>query len=537
VRLSSHEMDETFATSLRQVREFFGLDRLVLLELSDDGNALVVAHTWRAAWVEPAPQVVPSQDFPWVVQRLLREQIVVLSRLDELPAEAARDQDFLRRQGVRSTLAIPLVAGGRVLGALAFVTVTAERTWPDGLVHRLRIVAEVFANALARKETEDALRASELMKSAILTSLTSSVVVLDREGRIVAVNESWRQFVRENGVTSDGVGGHYFEVWRQAARTGTPHTAEALAGIEAVLTGSWPEFTLEYASRMAAGERWFAMSVVPLGRAEGGAVISHTDITERKQAEMEAQRSRQELAHCTRVSTMGELTASLAHELSQPLTGVLTNAQAARRFLDATPPALGEFRDILSDIVEDVKRAGEVIQRLRDLLRKDEPQYVLIDLNALSHDVAKLVNSDAVIRNVTITLDFDPKPAIVHGDRVQLQQVVLNLLLNAMEAMAECVGGDRTVTVRIRNIEAKTVHVSVQDSGPGLRDGTQELVFEPFYTTKPAGMGMGLSIARSIIETHGGVIWATNNPTRGVTCHFTLPWAGGGSVLKVEITI
>jgi signal transduction histidine kinase/integral membrane sensor domain MASE1 len=529
VRLPSHEMDEAFATSLRQVGEFFGLDCLVLLDLTEDGQDLMVAHAWEAAEVKQAPQLVTSQDVPWMVQRLLHGEIVVFSRLDELPAAAVRDQDSLQRQGVRSNLAIPLVAGGRVLGALAFVTLATERAWPNGLVHRLRIVAQVFANALARKETEDALRASELMKSAILASLTSSVAVLDRQGQIVAVNAGWTRFAREHGATSDGVGGNYLEVWQQAARPDTPHTAEALAGIEAVLNGSLPEFALEYASRTAAGERWFAMVVVPLGRSEGGAVISHTNITEWKRAEKEAQQSRQELAHFTRVSMMGELTASLAHELNQPLTGILANAQAARRFMEATPPALGEFRDILSDIIEDVKRASEVIQRLRDLLRKDEFQDVLLDLNVLSRDVVKLVSSDAVIRNVTVTFDFDPQPACVHGDRVQLQQVVLNLLLNAMEAMAECAEGDRTVTVCTRNTEAKTVHVSVQDTGPGLRDDTQELVFEPFYTTKPEGMGMGLAISRSIIEAHGGVIWVANNPTRGTTFHFTLPWASGKS--------
>jgi signal transduction histidine kinase len=221
------------------------------------------------------------------------------------------------------------------------------------------------------------------------------------------------------------------------------------------------------------------------------------------------------------------MTTSLAHELNQPLAGILANAQAARRFLDATPPAFDEFRDILLDIVEDVKRAAEVIQHLRDLLQKNEFQYVLLDLNELCRGVAKLVSSDAVIRNITITLDVDPEPTIVHGDHVQLQQVVLNLLLNAMEAMAEDTGGERLVVVRTRNLEARTVHVSVQDTGPGLPDGTQELVFEPFYTRKPAGLGMGLSIVRLIIEAHGGVIGVTNNPTCGATFSFTLPWAGG----------
>lgn len=371
---------------------------------------------------------------------------------------------------------------------------------------------------------------SERMKSAILASLPSSVAVLDREGRIVAVNAGWTQCAHENGAPSDGVGVNYSEVWPQVVRPDTAYAAKVLAGIAAVLDGARPTFALEYASRTATGERWFVMSVIPLGRSEGGVVISHTDITERKQAEMEVQQSRQELVHFTRVSTIGALTASLAHELNQPLTGILANAQAARRFLHAMPPTLGEIQDILSDIVGDVKRAGEVIHSLRDLLRKDACPHVLLNLNALSRDVVKLVSSDAVIRNVTVTLDFDPQPALVHGDRIQLQQVVLNLLLNAMEAMAEGIGGDRTVTVRTRNIEAQTVQVSVQDTGPGLRDGTQDLVFKPFYTTKPAGIGMGLSITRSIIEAHGGVIWAANNPPRGVAFHFTLPRASGESV-------
>jgi signal transduction histidine kinase len=421
---------------------------------------------------------------------------------------------------------MPLVAGDQVLGALTFITI-AERAWPDEVVHQLRIIAQVFANALARKKMEDALRASELMKSAILASLTSSVAVLDREGWIVAVNENWTRSAHEQGATSDGMGINYLEVWRQAICPDPLQAAEVFAGIAAVLNGSRPAFALEYASRTSAGECWFAMSVVPLSHAAGGVVISRTDITERKQAGIEAQHLRQELAHFARVSTMGELTASLAHGLKQPLTGILTNAQAARRFLNAIPPAVDELQDILSDIVEDVKRASEVIQRVRDLLRKDKFQYVRLDLNALSRDMVQLVSDDAVIRKVTLRLDLDPQPALVYCDRVQLQQVILNLLFNAMEAMGERDGFDRTVTVHIRNNEAKTVQVSVQDTGPGLQEGMQELLFESFYTTKSAGMGMGLSIARSIIEAHSGTIWAANNPDRGATFHFALPCASG----------
>jgi len=241
-------------------------------------------------------------------------------------------------------------------------------------------------------------------------------------------------------------------------------------------------------------------------------------------AELEAQQARQELAHFSRVSTIGELAASLAHELNQPLTGALANARAARRLLEATPPDLVEVRSTLSDIVDDNKRAAEVIRRLRGLLRKGEVRFSGLDLNGLIRDVAKLLSSDAVIRNIAVRLELDPNPLFVSADAVQIQQVVLNLLLNAMEAMTGCAENGRTITVRTENTEL-AVHVSVQDAGPGLGEGTQDLIFEPFYTTKPSGVGMGLAISKSIIEAHGGSIWATDNATAGATFHFSLPLA------------
>jgi signal transduction histidine kinase len=528
VHLHGRAVDTAFETWLRQLGEFLGLDRLTLYRLTRHAEEFVVAYSWSAPGVGPVPRVTVSRNFPWVVQQLLQERPVVFARPEQMPAEAARDAESFRRRGVLSNLAIPLVAGGRVLGSLSFVTLTVERIWSDELVQRLRLVGEVFANALAHGEAEDALRMSEAMKSAILASLSNSVAVLDREGRIIAVNELWTAFAGANGARPEAgidVGTNYLDVCRSAASPGAPHAEEARAGIEGVLERSRPSFALEYAYRGASTERWYAMSVVPLNRPEGGAVVSHTDVTERKRAEVEAQRSRQELAHFMRVSTMGELTASLAHELNQPLTGILTNAQAGRRFLEVTPPDLGMLREILSDIIDDDKRAGEVIRRLRDFLRKGETQRMPLDVNTVVRDVTGLVSSDAVIRNVTVTLDVDSEPPLVWGDRIQLQQVVLNLLLNAMEAMGDGAGGERTVAVRTRATDGRTVQLSVQDTGTGFREGTQDVAFEPFYTTKPAGMGMGLSIARSIIEAHGGTIRALNNPTGGATVEFDLPVA------------
>jgi signal transduction histidine kinase/integral membrane sensor domain MASE1 len=525
VHLPAHAMDAALETWLGRLGRFFGLDRLVLFRLTDDGHDLVPACGWP-----PSPRSIPARfsvrgELPWVFARLMREEAVAVSRVRELPEEAEIDAATFRRHGVVSNVTIPLGVGATLAGALSFDSIRAEREWPEDQVKSLWLVADVFAGALARRKAEDALRASEVMKSSILASLSSSVVVLDRQGRVIAVNESWRRFARERMTWNTGIdtGNNYLDVCRAEASRGNQPAIEAAAGIEAVLERAQPASSFEYVAGAPGKERWFAVSVVPLNRPEGGAVLSQTDVTERKFAELEAQRSRGELAHFTRVSTMGELAASLAHELNQPLAGILMSAQAARRFLAMTPPDLSELHEALADIIDDDKRAAEVIQRMRELLSKGEFRRDALNLNALIESMAKLLSSDAVMRDLTIRLELDPDLPPVRGDRVQLQQVILNLVLNAMEAMNEAGVTRRPVIVHTRSTGGGMVCVSVTDEGSGLRSGMGDMVFEPFYTTKTSGMGMGLAIARSIVRAHGGAIQASNNDTRGATFVFTLP--------------
>jgi two-component system, LuxR family, sensor kinase FixL len=263
----------------------------------------------------------------------------------------------------------------------------------------------------------------------------------------------------------------------------------------------------------------------PIHTSEGLFVLaSIVDITERKQAELEAARQRHDLAHLARVTTLGELSSSLAHELTHPLTAILSNAQAAQRFLDGDDVDLREVREILKDIVTDDQRAAEVIHRLRRLLKKGEPQNYCddVDLNEVIGDVLKLTRNDLINQNVTVDTDLAQNLPAVIGDRVQLQQVLLNLVLNACEAMTGNGSSKRQLLIASK-LTKSAVRVSVTDRGGGIPEQKMEQIFERFFTTKKKGMGLGLSICRTIIDAHRGKIWATNNADRGATFHFRMP--------------
>jgi two-component system sensor kinase FixL len=257
-------------------------------------------------------------------------------------------------------------------------------------------------------------------------------------------------------------------------------------------------------------------------------LVSIIDISERIRADLESALQRDELAHLSRVALLAELSGSLAHELNQPLTAILSNAQAAVRFLAHSPPNLDEVRDSLANIVENDKRAGEVIRRLRAMLRKDRADHRRLDMNDVVLDVLRIIRSDLLNRNVDVVLDLSPNLPPIEGDRVQLQQVLLNLIMNGTDAMAEVSAG-REITLHTRADDAGDVQVSVTDVGRGIPEEDIERIFSPFVTTKASGIGLGLAVCVSIIHTHRGEIWATNNDARGATLHFRLPAWGDTS--------
>jgi C4-dicarboxylate-specific signal transduction histidine kinase len=230
-----------------------------------------------------------------------------------------------------------------------------------------------------------------------------------------------------------------------------------------------------------------------------------------------------DLAHVNRVTTMGELGASIAHEVNQPITGVLTSALTARRSLARGEAGHEGARRAIERIIRDATRAGDVIGRIRDLVKKAPPRRDRFDLNGAIRDVIELSRSEAVKNRVAVSTRLEPALPLVDGDKVQLQQVILNLAVNAIEAMSGSSEGPRELRITSANAAGNMILVTVQDSGPGLDHENPDRVFQAFYTTKPTGLGMGLSICRSIIEGHSGRLWASANAPRGAIFHFTLP--------------
>jgi PAS domain S-box-containing protein len=304
----------------------------------------------------------------------------------------------------------------------------------------------------------------------------------------------------------------YWERWRASLAKGEPFEAEAR--FRCAANGEY---------------RWLLARGVAV-RDEHGKILRWygilTDIEDRKHAEEERAKVLQleaDLAHMNRVSMMGELAASIAHEVNQPLSGIVSNGSACLRWLGGDAPNVEEVREAVRDIVRDGKRAGEVIARIRGLTKRTAPPREKLDLNETIREVLALVGDEAKRNRVTIRTRFADDVFPVLGDRVQLQQVMLNLVINGIQAMSSVGERARELVITARNIDPDQVQVTVQDSGVGLAPDTVARIFEPFYTTKAGGMGMGLTISRSILQSHGGRLWATGNNGPGTSFHFTLP--------------
>jgi PAS domain S-box-containing protein len=350
-----------------------------------------------------------------------------------------------------------------------------------------------------------------------IDTIPAIVVRYQRDGLAEFVNQTWRTYTG----LSQPVQGQ-----RRAVVVHADDLPKVQAAWRAHLPTGQP-FEMEQRIRRADGEyRWFFVRRVPL-RDENGEVIrwyavAH-DIEDQKRAERALQTAQAELAHVTRVTTLGEMSASIAHEINQPLAAILLNAEATLRLLSRDVPDSQEARAAIADVIKDAHRAGEVIRRIRDFSKKAHPQMMQLNINEVVEEAVKLVRHEALQHGVTIRFEFASGLPPVRGDRIQLQQVIVNLAVNGMEAMTSVQDRERVLMVGTQRDQSDRILVAVADAGVGIERENLDRVFGAFHTTKPGGLGMGLAICRSIIEAHGGRLWAEADVPRGAIFRFTVP--------------
>ena len=565
INLPATDVDRAIDDALRRIAKLVGVDRVQQIQFSRDGKAAHVTNSGAVEGVQSVPRKPISDLYPWVLEQLYQGLPVIIADVDALPADAKVDQASFRRAGVRSNLSMPLHVAGRVEGAIAFGCLRRERDWPHELVVRIGWLADVFANALAHKHSQEELDAAMVFER-LVSDLLAALLTKDRESQDRVIEEGLGKIAQKFGAeratlwprATDSDEFEKTHRWLGAdvptppdgegARTLPWISAELAAGrmVRFESIASLPrEAHADLPALRSLGIR--SALIVPLAVSDAvvGALSFATaqrecpwpdalvprvklvgevlaNLLARRAAERREQQAQAQAAHAARVGTMGVFAASLIHELTQPLAASLANAESAAELLDTASPDLDEVRAAVDDIVTDDRRVGALIQQLRRFLRRGESEKIAFDLHAVLADVTRLVAGEAAEKRIELsTTVTNALPALV-GDRVQIHQVLLNLVLNAFDAVAATGAAPRRVSVSAGPHDGGVL-VEVHDNGHGMDAETLSRVFQPFFTTKPKGMGLGLSISRSLVAAHGGTLSAGSQRGRGTTMRLTLP--------------
>ncbi|WP_460141940.1 trifunctional serine/threonine-protein kinase/ATP-binding protein/sensor histidine kinase [Pseudomonas sp. S2_E01] len=509
---------------MRTAIEQAGAERGVLV-LSDAGEHRIAAQVITGAdsmqlGDEPmTPKLLPES----LLYHVLRTGESV-SLDDAMTEPSFADDPYIRQRHARSILCLPLMNQAKLTGALYLENNLAARVFSPARIAVLKLVASQAAISLenARLYREVAEREGKIRR--LVDANIIGILVWNANGDIVEANDAFLRMVRfERADLTSGL-----LRWRDLTTPPFREMSERHLA-EAMRTGYAQPYEKEYFTKD--GGRLpviVGLAMFEANSKEGVAFV--LDLTERKQAEEKIRESERryrevqtELAHANRVATMGHLVASIAHEVNQPIAAAILNADAALRWMSLQPPQIDEVRNVLGSLILDANRAADVLGRIRQHIRKTPPEKGPVDITAAIGEMIELSRSQVTKNGASLLTEINEQLPRIVGDRVELQQVLLNLIMNALEAMNGVAEGERHLHISAQLDEAGCVRVSVRDSGPGFSAENTEQIFDSFYTTKPTGMGMGLSICRSIIEAHGGRLWASANAPHGATVQFTLP--------------
>lgn len=450
---------------------------------------------------------------------------------------------------IEECLLIPFYVGGRAVGTIWAIMHSDRRKFDaederlmktlgqfaslayQTLAHIDDLKLQIAARERAEAEARELASRLEAKVRCLVDSNIIGIIIWSHDGRVTDANEAFLRIVGYN--RADLLAGRVS--WREL----TPaewHGADAQRLAMLKTTGIATPYEKEYVHKDGHRVPVLVGGAAFDEAAENGAAFV-VDLTDRKKAEQAARKSegryaevQTELEHANRVATIGQLSASIAHEVKQPMGAAITNAEAALRWLETQPINVEEVRRALSRVVNSSNRANDYIDRIRGLIKKAPPKKEVVDINAAIRDIVALTRSEVLKNRVLLGTELADDMPFIRADRVQLQQVIINLLINAVEAMGSNGAEPRNLLVRTSRADCDGAFVTVEDSGPGLTPESLNCVFDPFYTTKTGGLGIGLSICRSIVEAHGGRLWATARVPRGASFNFTLPGQAGASL-------
>jgi PAS domain S-box-containing protein len=514
-----------------------GADRGLLI-LSRHNDFLIEAEgqsSGDAFTVVMCHAPISGPDCPEALLRyVIRTQKTLIVDDASVP-DPLRDEDYVHRRHLRSILCLPLIKQTKLAGLLYLENSLATHAFTPDRIAVLELLAAQAAISLENTLLYRDLQEREARIRRLVDSNIIGILLWDAQGNISYANDA---FLTMTGYSRQELVSGTVS-WKDM--TPAEHQIDDAQRIDQLrLSGQLPPREKEFFRRDGSRVPVLIGSALFAGSPDES-ISFVLDLTERKQAEAEARDSERryqemqlELAHANRVATMGQLTSSIAHEVSQPISAVAMNASAALRWLDRKPPDVEGAQFSLGQIVQDANRSREVIGRMRELFKKAPPRKERLDLNQVVREVIVLTGSEALKNGISTTTQLADGLPFIEGDRVQLQQVLLNLVVNAIQAMATHANGARDLLITTAPAEPNVVLVRVADSGPGLDPQTLGHVFDRYYTTKPEGLGMGLAICRSIIDAHNGRIWASANQPHGAVFQFTLLADPAGSELRVR---
>jgi PAS domain S-box-containing protein len=512
-------LDKLIETLLRIAVEHAGADRGLLILFADDEPRIAAEATTGRGLVEVAlrgtvvsPTELPESALHTVIRT--RESVILDDAVAQKPFSA---DEYICQKHARSVLCLPLVKQAKLIGVLYLENNLASHVFTPARISVLELLASQAAISLENARLYNDLGEREARIRRLVDSNIVGIVFWDLQGRITDANQAFLDMV--GYAREDLVSGRlrWTELtppeWRDADEQIT-----AELKVAGTLEPREKEYFRKDGSRVPI---LVGLALFEWKRDEGVAFV--LDLTERKHVEGALRDAQANLAHVMRVTTLGELTASIAHEVNQPLAGVIANAEACLRWLDRGPPDLDAVRRSVEWVIDDGNRASDVIRRIRAMANKTEIERVPLDVNKIIIEAIALVQRELISHQVSLQMELAPALPMILGDRIQLQQVIINLVMNGIEAMQPVSDRPRQLVIRSCQDEPHQILASLTDCGVGISAENADRLFNPFFTTKADGMGMGLSICRSIVEAHGGRLWATANVPCGATSQFSLP--------------